>query len=366
MQSPGCGADVGGEALALGVGEVLGDRAAELAVLGDRDVRQALGAALLGPVLPGVELAARLAAAARHHDRADVVGLEHPERGVLEVVGALDELEAHPEVGLVGAVPRHRVGVRHPRQRALDGVAGLGPHGLQDVLHQRDDVLLVHEAHLDVELGELRLPVGAEVLVAVAARDLVVALHAADHEQLLEQLRALRQGVPAARGQTGRHQEVAGALGRGAGQRGRLDLDEVAGVEHVAGGLVDLAAQAEGGVGAGAAQVEVAVLEAGLLADLAALVAGRVVDGERERVGGREHLDLGRDDLDLAGGEVGVLVALLARDDLADDLQAELAAEAVRDGLVAHDDLHHAAAPRGGPGTRPRRDRADAPPTRRA
>jgi hypothetical protein len=42
-------------------------------------------------------------------------------------------------------------------------------------------------------------PVGAEVLVAVAARDLVVALHAGDHQQLLEQLGALRQGVPAAR-----------------------------------------------------------------------------------------------------------------------------------------------------------------------
>ena len=65
MQSPGCGADVGGQARALGVGEVLGDRAAELAVLGDQDVGQALGAALLGPVLPGVELLARLAARRR-------------------------------------------------------------------------------------------------------------------------------------------------------------------------------------------------------------------------------------------------------------------------------------------------------------
>src|SRR3546814_978496 len=67
-------------------------------------------------------------------------------------------------------------------------------------------------------------------------------------------------------------------------------LDEVAGVEHVARGLVDLAAQAQGGVGAGPAQVEVAVLEARLLADLATLVAGRVVDRERseERRGGKE------------------------------------------------------------------------------
>ena len=38
--------------------------------------------------------------------------------------------------------------------------------------------------------------VGAEVLVTEAARDLVVALEAADHQQLLEQLRRLRQRVP--------------------------------------------------------------------------------------------------------------------------------------------------------------------------
>jgi hypothetical protein len=81
-----------------------------------------------------------------------------------------------------------------------------------DLLADRDDVVLLDEAHLDVELGELRLAVGAEVLVAVAAGDLVVALHAGHHEQLLEQLRRLRQGVPGARLQADRHQEVARAL----------------------------------------------------------------------------------------------------------------------------------------------------------
>ena len=97
-------------------------------------------------------------------------------------------------------------------------------HGLAD----RDDVVLVDERHLDVELGELRLPVGPEVLVAEAAHDLVVALHAGDHQQLLEQLRRLRQRVPVAGLQPHRHQEVARALGRRAGEVGRLDLEEAA------------------------------------------------------------------------------------------------------------------------------------------
>ena len=54
----------------------------------------------------------------------------------------------------------------------------------------------------------------------------------------------------------------------------------------------------------------------------------------------------GRDDLDLAGGQVGVDVALLARGDLADDLDDVLAAQLVgRPGqhLVARHDLHDTA-----------------------
>ena len=80
-------AGVRGQPGALGLGEVLGDRSAELAVVADEHVGQTPGAARAGPVLPGVELLARLGGAAGHHDGADVevVGppsgrLEDPER----------------------------------------------------------------------------------------------------------------------------------------------------------------------------------------------------------------------------------------------------------------------------------------------
>ena len=55
-----------------------------------------------------------------------------------------------------------------------------------------EHLLLADEARLHVELHELELAVGPQVLVAQAAGDLVVAVEAADHAQLLEQLRALR------------------------------------------------------------------------------------------------------------------------------------------------------------------------------
>ena len=79
------GPDRGRQPVPLGVGEVLGHRPAELAVVTEQDVGQPAGAALLGPFLPGVERAARLRRSAGHDDRADVVGLEDPERGVAEV-----------------------------------------------------------------------------------------------------------------------------------------------------------------------------------------------------------------------------------------------------------------------------------------
>src|SRR5699024_9612673 len=70
---------VRGDTGALLVREVLGHGPAELTVLTHEDVCQPLGTTLLGPLLPGVELAARLRGPALHHDGADVGRLEHAE-----------------------------------------------------------------------------------------------------------------------------------------------------------------------------------------------------------------------------------------------------------------------------------------------
>ena len=166
-----------GQAPALGLGEVLRHRPGERAVVLHEHVGQPRAPRCLRPLLPGVELLARLAGATGHDDRRPTYSLlEHPERGVGEVVGALDELEAEAQVGLVGAEAAHRLGVGHLPERGLQVDPDERPDLADDGLGQLEDVGLLDEAHLDVELGELRLAVGAEVLVAVAAGDLVVAL----------------------------------------------------------------------------------------------------------------------------------------------------------------------------------------------
>ena len=165
---------------------------------------------------------------------------------------------------------------------------------LEDVRQQplvdRDHVLDVDEGHLDVELGELGLAVGAGRLVAEAARHLVVALEAGDHQQLLEQLRRLRQRVEGALLLAAGDEEVAGALGGRAGQDRRLDVDEALAVEELAHRRDDPVAQHQRLAHLLAAQVEVAVAQPRVLADLAA----EALDLEGRRLRAGQQLGLGR------------------------------------------------------------------------
>jgi hypothetical protein len=112
-----------GETVALGVRQVLGHRTAERAVVADRHVGQPAGTPLARPLLPGVELPARLAPPARHHHGTHVRSLEDAEGGVREVLGEVGELDGEPQVRLVRAVAGHRLGIGEPRDRPGDLVA---------------------------------------------------------------------------------------------------------------------------------------------------------------------------------------------------------------------------------------------------
>jgi hypothetical protein len=171
------------------------------------------------------------------------------------------QLETEAHVGLVGAVALHGVVPRHAvhgtRTRPRDRLGSVEHR----VAHDAHDVVGVGEAHLGVELHELELPIGAQVLVAQAASDLVVAVEPADHEQLLEELRTLRERVERSRREARRHHEVACALGRRRDQHRRLDLHEPLAVHRVAQRAVDARADAQIALHARAAQVDVAVTQ---------------------------------------------------------------------------------------------------------
>jgi hypothetical protein len=158
-----------------------------------------------------------------------------------------------------------------------------------------NDVVLLDEAGLDVDLGELGLTVGAQVFVTEAAGDLEITLKASDHEELLVLLGCLRQREELAWAESGRHKEVASPFRRWVREDRRFDFDETGSVEVIASGGGDLVTRADVPVHALAAQIEVAVLHAQVF------VRHLAVEVERQDFRLVQHLQLGGDDFDFAG-----------------------------------------------------------------
>ncbi len=189
-----------------------------------------------------IDLPAREGAGARRPDGPDrtAVGKRPGENGELRVaedIRRVDDRQAEAQVGLVGAIPEHGFFVSHARKWFGEFYPQhLIEHGKHQVFNQIHDSRRGHERHLHINLRVLRLTVGAQVLVAEGVGKLVVAVETRDHEELLEQLRRLRQGVKFFRLQTGRHQEVAGALGGALGQHRRFHLGETVFIEKTSRG----------------------------------------------------------------------------------------------------------------------------------
>ena len=253
-----------------------------------------------------VDLLAAERGAAGNAQRGDAAAVfaggvgEDLEAAVLDQFGHVNEFERVAQVGLVGTEAAHGLGPCQAREAGVEldvdhFLEDLADHAFHRVLH----VLLGHPGELHVELGEFELAVGTQGFVAEAARDLVVAVEAGHHQDLLEQLRRLRQRVELARVHSRRHQEVARALGRGLGEDGRFDVLETTRVQPAAQRLHQLDAGAHHLLHFRAAQVEVAVLEADVL-------AGVFMRVERQRLGLVQHFDGGGHDFDLAGADAVV------------------------------------------------------------
>ena len=114
---------------------------------------------------------------------------------------------------------------------------------------------------------------------------MVVAVKACHHQQLLEQLGRLRQREKFARMHAARHEIVARAFGRGAGEHRRFNVNKALRVQVTAHTHGNLVAQAQIALHHGTAQVNHAVLQAHGFADVF------IVNHKRRRGSGVQNLN---------------------------------------------------------------------------
>ena len=305
-------------------------------------------AELLGLFDHFVELAARVARGARHGESADLSARfddppEDSERGLAERRREIADLHAAPEIGFVRAVLRDGLGVGHAQKRPRRLTSDEAHEPLHQRLDRREHQILGRERHLEVDLRELGLAVGAEILVAEALDDLEVAIEPRDHEDLLEDLRRLRQRVELARVHAARHEIVARAFGRGLRQHRRFDLEKALLVEVLPDVHRDAVPQREVVLHPRPPQIEIAILQARVFGD-----RRLVGDGKGRGLRVVQHTDIGRANLDRAGADFRVHGLWRARLDVAEDRDHVLRPEpsGARDErlVVADDHLRHAVA----------------------
>src|SRR5581483_1003684 len=102
-------------------------------------------------------------------------------------------------VRLVAAVEANSLVVGHAGEWCFDLMSSSFECCREESLHYFVDAIGLGIRHLQIDLGELRLPIGPKILVAKAANDLKILVEPGDHQDLLEKLRGLGQRIERAR-----------------------------------------------------------------------------------------------------------------------------------------------------------------------
>src|SRR6185369_13769186 len=224
------------------------------------------------------------------------------EAGTFDDICQLDQFEPETEIGIVHAEPSDRLLVGHARNRKLYFDPFCLPEDRRNqAFHHPDDVITVDEGHLAVDLGELGLAVGPQILVPEAADDLEVAVKTGDHQDLLENLWRLRESIKLPLVYSRRNKKVTSPFRGGFGEKRGLYLEKTVLAKIAAGGLRDLGAEDHALLELRPAQVKIPVLEAKVLGHIHIFV-------KRERQGLRriQQLAFADHDLHSAGLQVRI------------------------------------------------------------
>jgi len=207
-------------------------------------------------------------------------------------------------------------------------VAGVLPQRRQQPFREREDVFRSDERRFDVDLGEFGLPIGAQIFVAETAGDLEVPVIPGDHQELLIDLRRLRQRIELPRMQSARNDVIARSGRRRLRKNWRLYLEVPSIVEKSARRLLKLVSEYQVFLQLGPTQIQIAVFEPELFGgQLFAFAAG---DWNRRRFGWPNYLEIARSYLDVASLHLGVAHLGWTRGNVTFDHYHRLEAEPAR------------------------------------
>src|SRR5207253_6436330 len=121
---------------------------------------------------------------------------ENLEAARSKVVAKIDKLHSEAAIGLIAAESADRFAIRHAIEWRLDVyvarcLENRGEHSFREF----ENVIWCDERAFDVDLRELGLPIGAQILIPKTFRDLKILFHAGDLEELLVLLGRLRQRI---------------------------------------------------------------------------------------------------------------------------------------------------------------------------
>ena len=242
-----------------------------------------------------------------------------------EMLRDILHLDRVAQIRLVGAIPKCGVTVRdlRPVLIHLAALAELFKNALNHRLNGVKHILLLNERHLHIKLIEIRgRAVGARVFIPKTRGDLEILVKARHHDQLLEELRRLRQRIEFTGMQTRRHQKIARALrGRRGNDRG-LIFAEIHAPHAAADRGHNIRAQLHVVLHHLAAQIKIAIAQAGLFGVF--LIAKH---DQRQFLGLAQNLHVANENFHLAGGDLGVDQLLIARLHLAIDPDTPFAAQ---------------------------------------
>ncbi len=213
-------------------------------------------------------------------------------------------LDRVAQVGLVAAIPQQAVAIGDQRPIGIHGLVGRKflEQPLNHRLHGGENVCLFDKRHLDIQLIKIGgRAVGARVFIAETGRDLEIAVKAADHDQLLELLRRLRQRIELARMQARRHQKIARAFGAAGGDDRGLKFVEPLIPHPVADRAHHVGAQHHVLMQLVAAQIEKTIGQAGFFG-----IIHLAKHRHRQFIRSSQHGKAAGINLDLAGRDLGV------------------------------------------------------------